>query len=240
MSPWHAWKADQWEESLPTLISVQRQTEMDISLLDSLTFHCENFGKTKYSTKPHTMKLYSFVYQIDSMRPLWMLYRYTEIQTNEWDSVQTYSCLPTTIYQPPTDHLPTTNWPLTDHLPTTNRPLTDHLPTTHQPLTNHLRPPTDHLPTTYQPLFYGAVCSRLSNFWYKVLKQDLSSWKGWHFQLVSIGFRNIMWLQDFCFCLPCLFFFPFSVCILSAVFVESQPIHHQLLHSYNTAHVWDS
>ena len=114
----HAWKANQWEESLPTLISVQRQTEMDISLLDSLTFHCENFGKTKYGTKPHTTKLYSFVYRIDSTQPLWMLYRYTEIQTNEWDPVPTYFCLPTT-YRPPTDHQPTTNWPRTDHLPTT-------------------------------------------------------------------------------------------------------------------------
>ena len=149
----HAWKADQWEESLPTLISVQRQTEMDISLLDSLTFHCENFGKTKYGTKPHTMKLYSFVYRINSTWSLWMSYRYTEIQRNEWDSVQTYSCLPTTIYQPPTDHLPTAYWPLTDHLPTTNRPLTwpltDHLPTTYQPLMTTYRPPTDHLPTTF-------------------------------------------------------------------------------------------
>ena len=150
-----------------------------------------------------------------------------------------FSCVYGADCKPPTDHLPTTYWPLTDHLPTTNRPLTDHLPTTYRPLTNHLWPPTDHLPTTYQPLFYSAVCSRLPNFWYKVLKQDLSSWKGWHFQLVSNGFRNIMWLQDF-FLSGIFSFFLFSVCILSAVFVESQPIHHQLLHSYNTAHVWDS
>ena len=52
-----------------------------------------------------------------------MSYRYREIQTNEWDSEPTYSCLPTT-YWPPTDHQPTTNWPPTD------RPPTDHLPTT--------------------------------------------------------------------------------------------------------------
>ena len=139
----------------------------------------------------NTMKLYSFVYRIDSVRPLWMSYRYSEIQTNEWDSIPTYFCLPTTYRpptdhqlttnRPPTDHLPTTYWLPTDHLLTTYQPPTDHLPTTYWPLTNHLlttyRPLTDHLPTTYPPLthhlltiywpptdhfFYGAACSRLS------------------------------------------------------------------------------
>ena len=82
-----------------------------------------------------------------------------------------------TTYQPPTDHLPITNWPPTDHLPTTYQPRTDHVPTTHRPPTDHLpttyRPPIDHLPTTYRPPtnhlpttywpptdhFYSAACS---------------------------------------------------------------------------------
>ena len=57
----------------------------------------------------------------------------------------TYHLLPTYMYWPPTDHLPTIYWPPTDHLLTTYRPLTDHLLTTYRPL-------TDHLPTTYWPL----------------------------------------------------------------------------------------
>ena len=85
------------------------------------------YGKTKYGSEPHTTKLYSFVYWIDSAWPLWMSFRYTEIQTNEWESVPTYSCLPTT-YRPPTDHLPST----------------EHLPTTYQHLLNSYRPPTNH------------------------------------------------------------------------------------------------
>ena len=118
-----------------------------------------NFCFLPYSTlrHTHTTKLNSFEYQIDSAWPLWISYRYTEIQTNEWDSVPTYSCPPTT-YRPPTNHLLTINRPLTDHLltdqlPTTYWPLTDHLPTTYRPPTNHLpttyRRPTDHLPTTF-------------------------------------------------------------------------------------------
>ena len=49
------------------------------------------------------------------------------VSWNEWDSVPTSFCLPTT-YRPPTDHQPTTN------RPPTNRPPTDHLPTTYRPL----------------------------------------------------------------------------------------------------------
>ena len=75
-----------------------------------------------------------------------MKYTYMEIQTNEWDSVPTHSCLPTT-YRQPKDHLRTTYQPQTDHLPT------KHLPTTYPPLTDHLpttyQPPTDHLPNTF-------------------------------------------------------------------------------------------
>ena len=106
-----------------------------------------------------------FVYRIDSARPFFMSFRYTEIQMNELDSVPTHSCL-LTICRLPTNHQPTTNWPPTDrpptnHLPTTYRPLTNGpLPTTYGHLTYHLLPTymycplTDHLLTTYRPHYW--------------------------------------------------------------------------------------
>ena len=70
-----------------------------------------------------------------------------------------------TTYQPPTDHLPATNWPSSDHLLATYQPLTDHLPATYWP-------PTGHLLTTYQPLndhllatYWPSIDHLLTTYW---------------------------------------------------------------------------